>query len=63
MDRWTFYKDAAEEWRWKRVAPNNEVVGASSEGYINRVDCLVNAERNGMPIETEGESDGGEEKG
>ena len=44
MDKWEFYKDKAGEWRWRRTAPNGEIVGASSEGYHNRSDCVDNAE-------------------
>ncbi len=47
-DRWEFYKDAANEWRWRRIAPNGNNVGASSEGYANKADCIANAERNNM---------------
>ena len=46
-DRWVFYKDAVKEWRWKRYAPNNEVVGAASEGYKRKRDAITNAIRNG----------------
>lgn len=47
MDKWEFYKDVKGEWRWRRVAPNGKVVGASAEGYKNREDCIANARRNG----------------
>jgi uncharacterized protein YegP (UPF0339 family) len=48
-DKIQSYKDEAGEWRWKRTAPNNEEVGASTEGYINLSDCMANATRiNGM---------------
>jgi uncharacterized protein YegP (UPF0339 family) len=50
-DRWEFYKDAKSEWRWRRVAGNNRIVGASSEGYKNRGDCVANAGRNGYEQE------------
>jgi uncharacterized protein YegP (UPF0339 family) len=46
-DKWLFYKSTSGDWRWKRIAPNGEVVGASTEGYKNRKDCVANAERNG----------------
>ena len=46
-DKWEFYKDKAGEWRWRRTAPNGNIVGASSEGYKNRSDCEDNARRNG----------------
>lgn len=45
MDRWEIYKDAAGEWRWRRIAVNGRIVGASSHGYVNRIDCVNNAKR------------------
>ena len=48
-DRWHIYEDHSGEWRWKRTAPNGEVVGASSEGYVGKSSCIDNAVRNGMP--------------
>lgn len=52
-DRWHIYEDHSGEWRWKRIAPNGEVVGASTESYVNKTDCISNAERNGMPGTTD----------
>ena len=50
MDKVQPYKDEAGEWRWTRTAPNNEEVGASTEGYVNFQDCMDNLIRvNGMP--------------
>lgn len=46
-DKWEFYKDSANEWRWRRTAPNGRIVGASSQGYANKGDCIDNARRNG----------------
>ena len=46
-DTWEFYKDKKGEWRWRRTAANGRIVGASTEGYINKIDCVANAERNG----------------
>jgi uncharacterized protein YegP (UPF0339 family) len=46
-DKWKFYKDKANEWRWRRTAPNGKIVGASSEGYKNKTDCQKNARRMG----------------
>lgn len=28
-----FYEDEAQEWRWRVKANNNEIIGASSEGF------------------------------
>ena len=46
-DTWEFYKDKQGEWRWRRTAPNGKSVGASSEGYKNKGDCVNNAIRHG----------------
>ena len=46
-DNWTIYQDNAKEWRWTRKSPNGNTVGASTEGYKNRSDCVANAKRHG----------------
>jgi len=46
-DKWEFYQDSADEWRWRRIAPNGNIVGSSAEGYKNKSDCIANAKRNG----------------
>ncbi len=46
-DRWEIYR-SGEDHRWRRTARNGKIVGASTEGYSNRSDCLANARRNGM---------------
>ena len=35
-------------WRWRRTARNGDIVGASTEAYVNKSDCIDNARRNGM---------------
>jgi uncharacterized protein YegP (UPF0339 family) len=35
------YKDTAGEFRWRRVAGNDEIIADSSEGYVSQ----ANAER------------------
>lgn len=47
-DKWEIYKDARNEWRWRRTASNGRIVGSSNEGYVNKSDCISNAQRNGM---------------
>lgn len=47
-DTWEIYRDKANEWRWRRTASNGEIVGASNEGYVNKSDCIANAQRHGM---------------
>lgn len=46
-DKWEIYQDARSEWRWRRTAANGNLVGASTEGYKNRSDCVANARRSG----------------
>jgi len=46
-DKWEFYQDSKKQWRWSRKAPNGKTVGASSEGYVNKSDCIANAKRHG----------------
>lgn len=46
-DKWEFYKDAAGQWRWRRIALNGNIVGASAGGYANKSDCTDNARRSG----------------
>jgi outer membrane protein OmpA-like peptidoglycan-associated protein len=57
-DKWEFYKDAGDKWRWRRTAPNGNIVGATTEGYANKIDCEANARRNGWD-----DADGSESKG
>lgn len=46
-DSWEFYKDNQGQWRWRRTSSNGCIVGASTEGYHNRSDCVANARRHG----------------
>ncbi len=46
-DKWIFYQDDNGKWRWRRTSPNGRIVGASSQGYVNRSDCEENARRHG----------------
>ena len=46
-DHWDFYTDKAGRFRWRRIASNGEIVGASTQGYKHRAYCMENALRNG----------------
>ena len=46
-DKWEFYVDNNGKWRWRRVASNGRITGASCQGYANKADCIDNAIRNG----------------
>jgi len=48
-DSWDIYQDSRGEWRWTRRAANGEIIGASTEGYKNRSDCVANARLHGYP--------------
>lgn len=47
MDKWEFFKGSDGLWWWRRIAPNGRIVGGSTEGYVNRADCVENARRHG----------------
>jgi uncharacterized protein YegP (UPF0339 family) len=47
-DKWEFYTDKAGEHRWRRTAPNGNVVGATTEGYSTKAYAEANAERHGF---------------
>lgn len=44
-DRTEVYVDTAGEWRWRRIAPNGEVIADSGEGYTREADAHRAAER------------------
>ncbi len=44
---WETYKDNNDKWRWRCTAPNGNIVGSSSQGYVNKSDCIENAKING----------------
>ena len=37
------YKDNAGKWRWRAVARNGKIVAGSTQGYVNKQDCINNA--------------------
>ena len=46
-DVWEIYY-GGDGWRWRRTASNGRIVGAATQGYSNRSDCIANAQRSGM---------------
>ena len=42
-DKWEFYKDAENLWRWRRINTDGNIVEASTEGYKHQTVCLKNA--------------------
>ena len=45
-DVWEIYHNT-DGWRWRRTASNGRIVGAATQGYSNRNDCIANAQRSG----------------
>jgi uncharacterized protein YegP (UPF0339 family) len=50
-DKLEVYKDKRGDFRWRRIAPNGKVVGASTEGYRAKADCEANMTRG--PVATD----------
>ena len=48
-DKFEVYKDKRGEYRWRRIAPNGQIVGAASEGYNRKSDCEKNMNRGAVP--------------
>lgn len=40
MYKFEYYKDSAEEWRWRVIHQNGNIIAISSEGYKNLKDML-----------------------
>jgi uncharacterized protein YegP (UPF0339 family) len=43
-DRFELYEDAAGSWRWRKVAPNGEII-ATGEAHTRRADAIRAARR------------------
>jgi len=48
-DTFEVYKDKRGEYRWRRKAPNGQIVGAASEGYSKKADAEANMNRGPNP--------------
>lgn len=44
-ERVELYLDEANEWRWRRIAANNEITADSGEGYGHHAEALKAAVR------------------
>ena len=44
-DTVAIYRDRDGEWRWRRTAPNGNIIADSAEGYNNRAFCEQMAKR------------------
>lgn len=45
-----FYKTFLRQWRWRVKADNGKIIGASSESFKNKIDCVHNAEILGFSL-------------
>jgi len=46
-----YYKHwLTKQWRWRVTADNGKIIGASSESFKNRLDCIANAENLGRSL-------------
>ena len=43
-------KDAKGEYRWQVKAANGKIIGASTEGYKNKADCIENMKQLGKAL-------------
>jgi len=41
------YKGEDNKWWWRATAANGRIVAASSQGYVNKADCVNNAAMQG----------------
>lgn len=55
--KYVVYRDKADEWRWRYVASNGNVIATGSEGYLKKADCLrgieIMKESAAAPVEEE----------
>lgn len=53
LERVEVYKDAAGEYRWRRVVEDvkREVVSESGEGYVRKIDAVRQARRLNVGVE------------
>lgn len=54
----SYYHDANGDWRWRMVAKNGRIIGASTEGYVRLGDAKANLQAvrafDIRPVEIEG---------
>ena len=41
------YKGENSKWWWRATAKNGKIVAASTQGYVNKSDCISNAKLQG----------------
>jgi len=46
-----YYKTLiTRQWRWRVKADNGKIIGASSESFKNKIDCIQNAQLLGFSL-------------
>jgi uncharacterized protein YegP (UPF0339 family) len=51
-DRFEVYRDRRGHWRWRRLATNGRIVGAASEGYVDKDAAEANMRRGPVGTDT-----------
>lgn len=46
-EKWDFYKDYADEWRWRRKDAEGKLIAASPKGFLEKRECLEHAMKYG----------------
>jgi len=48
--KFILYQDHNDRWRWRVKAKNGRIIGAASQGYSDKQDAILNAERLGKVL-------------
>lgn len=48
--KFLIYLDIKGKYRWRLKDVNGQIIGASTQGYVRRIDCKENAERVGAHL-------------
>ena len=52
VDRWFFYQDVANLWKWARIDVFGTVLSYSGAAFASRGECVDDARRNGYSEDT-----------
>jgi uncharacterized protein YegP (UPF0339 family) len=47
-DIWKIYTDSRNKWCWYKTAKTGRMVGASSQHFETKEECIADAKKNGM---------------
>lgn len=46
-ERWEFFQDKQNKFRWRKRTANGKIVAASTQGYSRKADAVKNAVKHG----------------